>query len=163
MIMPSNFRFRIIATTVAACACVVLIGTAAPAHAQMQVLGASPPIEHSAPQPVHAKRIVLHGVSVNANKLTIDPDSKAVLDYAARYLKKYPRMLVYVSGQGQGGELERQTQAVASYLRRRGVAADRLVVAPGAAPSATARAGNRRPGNVIVLNLAAAQPCGECS
>lgn len=167
--MTCKSLFRTAALTVAAGACAALIGTSLPAHAQqMQVLGASPAAEDSASRVAVSQRLVLHDVRLHGAKSAIDPSARPVLDYAARVLKQYPDTLVYVSGEGDSATVRRQSQAVAHYLQRRGIAADRMLVSNTAAarPASKVEAAN---GNipaldtgVVVLNLTSPN-CGTCS
>ena len=167
--MNCKSLFRTAAMTVAAGACAALIGTSLPAHAQqLQVLGASPAVEGSAPLPAVSQRLVLHDVRLRGAQSTIDPSSRPVLDYAARVLKQYPDTLVYVSGEGDSATTLRQSQAVAHYLERRGIAGDRLMVsntAPAQPASKVEAANGNNPASdtgVVVLNLSTAN-CGTCS
>ncbi len=167
--MTCKSLFRTAAMTVAAGACAALIGTSLPAYAQqLQVLGASPPMEDSAPQMPASQRLILHSVRLRADGTAIDPSARPVLDYAARVLQHYPDALVYVSAEGDRATVQRQSQTVAHYLQRHGIAADRLMVsntAPVGTASKVASAdgnSNARDSGVIVLNLTSPN-CGTCS
>jgi len=167
--MTFKSLFRVAAMTVAAGACAALIGTSIPAQAQqLQVLGASPAVEDSAPQPAISQRLVLHDVRLRGAKSAIDPSARPVLDYAARVLKQYPDTLVYVSSEGDSATVRRQSRVVAHYLQRRGIAADRLMVSNSAPvqPASKVEAANgnnpARGTGVVVLNLTSAS-CGTCS
>jgi outer membrane protein OmpA-like peptidoglycan-associated protein len=166
--MTCKSLFRTAALTVAAGACAAVIGTSLPAHAQqLQVLGASPAVEDSAPQVAVSQRLILHDVRLRGANPVIDPSSRPVLDYAARVLKQYPETMVYVSGEGDSATARRQSQVVAHYLKRRGIAADRLMVSNSATVEPAARVGTvngntARDTGVIVLNLTSAN-CGTCS
>jgi hypothetical protein len=127
MICKSLFRKAIV--TVAAGVCAALIGNPLPAHAQqMQVLGASPPVENSAAKVPSSQRLILHGVHLRSRDLKIERSSRPVLDYAAQVLQQEPATTVYVSSEGDSAKVQSQAQAVAQYLQQRGIAADRLVV-----------------------------------
>lgn len=134
---------------------------AVPAHAQMKVLGPVPPLRNSNPEVAGSSRLILHGVRLRGNELA--PGSQQVLDYAATLLRQYPEDLVYVSGKGENATIHRQTRAVARYLARRGVPANRLVLATAAPfPQAIEASSSAFDNGVIVLNLAP-PTCGICS
>ncbi len=139
--------------------CAALFASIPPARAQqLQVLAASPPAQDSAPEVTVSRRLILHDISINGG--AVDADSQPVLDYAIQLLRQYPATRVYLSGQGDPATVHRQAEAVAQYLRRRGIPGSRLTVQdPGAAQTA-AYHGSSEAG-VIVLNLTT--PCGGCS
>ncbi len=167
--MTRKSLFRKAMVTVAAGACAALIGNALPAHAQqLQVLGASPPVENSAAPVNSSQRLVLHGVRVRGRDLAVDRSSRPVLDYAAQVLQQDSKTRVYVSGEGDSAKVQRHARAVAQYLQQRGIAADRLVVSnsgmtrPAPAmemPQAKLPAGGA---GVIVLNITT-PGCVSCS
>ncbi|HKD67322.1 MAG TPA: hypothetical protein VKB84_10815 [Candidatus Binataceae bacterium] len=149
---------------IAAGVCAAMFASAGPTHAQqLQILGASPPPQQSAPEMIAGKRLILHDIDVSRTGATIKPSSKPVLDYAVLLLRQYPDTLVSVSAHGDRTKLNRQAQAVAEYLKERGVSADRVVVqkvqpkpfSNAIAPSASSDTG------VIVLNLTAPD-CSAC-
>lgn len=80
-------------------------------------------------------RIVLRGVHFDFNKYNIRPSDAAVLDEAAGTLKDNPDVVVNVNGycDSIGGVeynvklSERRARAVADYLEKDGIAADKLM------------------------------------
>jgi outer membrane protein OmpA-like peptidoglycan-associated protein len=91
-----------------------------------------PPPPPPLPPPPH---IVLRGVHFDFNKYNIRPDDAATLDEAAATLKNNPNMAIDVDGycDGIGGAeynlklSQRRAEAVANYLEKDGVSADKLV------------------------------------
>jgi type IV pilus biogenesis protein CpaD/CtpE len=162
--MTSKTIFQNAMITIATGAAAVLIATAVPAYAQMQVLGAAPPLQNSSSdsQIVPSSRLILHDVRMHGN--TVDRRSGAVLDYAAKLLRQYPDALIYVSGNGNDATAQRQARAVTRYLEERGVAAKRLVLVATAAsvPQAIQPGIASHDDGVIVLSLATPN-CGTCS
>ncbi len=135
--------------------CAALFASISPARAQqLQVLGASPP----APELTVSRRLILHDISINGG--AVDPDSQPVLDYAIQLLRQYPATRVYLSGQGDPATAQRQAEAVAQYLQRRGIPGSRLTVQDAGAAQTVAYRGSSEAG-VIVLNLTT--PCSSCS
>ena len=62
-------------------------------------------------------RLVLHGVRLQGTGDKLDEGSKAVLDYAARFIKENPRAIVYLGGHSGNPELAyRREWAAAAYL-----------------------------------------------
>jgi hypothetical protein len=160
--MNCKSLFHTAALSVAAGACAAVL-TSLPAHAQqLQVLGASPATESSGGATAASQRLILHGIRVNG---TINPSARPILDYAAGVLKQYPDAMVYVSGEGGSATVQKQSQAVAHYLQRRGIAANRLMVS-GSAPVSNDESVNGNNGargtGVIVLSLTSPN-CGTCS
>ena len=90
-----------------------------------------PPIPPTPPSP----HIVLRGVHFDFNRYNIRPDDAPVLDEAAATLKNNPNMVVEVNGycDAIGGVeynlklSQRRAEAVANYLEKDGVSADKLV------------------------------------
>ena len=157
--MTRKAIFRNAIAMFAACAGAVLFMSAAPAHAQMQVPGAEPPLQNSNPEIVASSCLILHGVNLRGN--TLDRSSRPVLDYAANLLRQYPGAVIYLSGKGQQATTQRQARAVARYLERRGVPANRVVLVD-ARPSQTETGNSADDEGVIVLNFATSS-CGTCS
>lgn len=156
--MSCRSILRSAAVIAVAGACAVLFANLPSTHAQqLQVLGASPPAQDSAPEMTVSKRLILHDITTRG--LAVDPDSRPVLDYAVQLLRQYPATRVYLSGQGSPATAQRQAQAVAQYLQRRGIAANRLIVQDAGAAQTVAYYGSSK--GVIVLNLTT--PCGSCS
>ena len=147
----------------AAGVCASFFATALPAYAQMRILGGSPPVTDSAPDTPIAKRLVLHDVRVQGRDFSVAPSSRPVLDYAVQILQQYPETLVYVSGQGDVSNVQREAEAVARYLSQRGIAANRLVLSnPGPSKLAAMHGGSARRTDVIVLNFIGPN-CATCS
>jgi len=94
-----------------------------------------PPPPPPAPPPGPTARIVLRGVHFAFNRYNIRPQDTAVLDEAAATLKDNPNVRVEVSGYTDSvGSArynlrlsEKRANAVAEYLERDGIAADRLI------------------------------------
>jgi hypothetical protein len=146
----------------AAAICGVLFTTTPALRAQeMQVLAASPPAQDVPPEIATSRRLVLHDVNVSGPLHTIDPASRPVLDYAVRLLRKYPGTAVYVSGEGDRATVQQQARAVEQYLKRRGIAADRVAL-ENAVPARTGLAEGASGNAVVVLNLSA-PACRSCS
>lgn len=142
----------------AAGACVAFFAGTSPAGAeQLQVLGASPPAQDSAPEVITSTRLILHNVTVSGRGHAIAPDSRPVLDYAVKLLREHPAAVVNVSGQGDRPAQRSQTQAVARYLEQRGIPADRVVL-QNAALASTAASGNSDSTKVITLNVVIPSP-----
>jgi len=158
--MTCKAIFRNAIVIFAACAGAVLMVSAAPVQAQMQVLGAAPPLQSSDPEIVPSTRLILHNVHLHGN--TLDPSSRPVLDYAAELLRQYPDALIYVSGKGENATIQRQARAVVRYLERRGVSANRLVDTPAHSAEAVQASNSAYDKGVIVLNFATSN-CGTCS
>jgi outer membrane protein OmpA-like peptidoglycan-associated protein len=152
---------RSVVAGVMAGACAALFAIVPAAHAQqLQVLGASPPAQDSAPELTISQRLILHDINVSG--LAVDPDSRPVLDYAVQLLRQYPGTRVYVSGEGDRATIKRQAQAVARYLEQRGISANRLVLEPVTIAQSNASTDSHVRGSVIVLNLTA-PGCATCS
>jgi hypothetical protein len=67
--------------------------------------------------PARATRLVLQGVRLQGTGDRLDEGSKAVLDYAARFIKKNPRATVYLGTSSGNPELTyRRERAAAAYL-----------------------------------------------
>jgi outer membrane protein OmpA-like peptidoglycan-associated protein len=161
--MPFMNILRKAVVTVAAGASFGLLASTVPAYAQLQVVGASPPVDASAPELTPSKRLVLHDVRVRDRQLSIDPASQPVLDYAVKMLRQYPEALVYVSGQGDRATVEREAKAVARYLEERGISANRLVLSN---PVGLSQVDQRNPSasdaSSVVLNFMLPR-CDFCS
>lgn len=158
--MSCRSILRSAAVIAVAGACAVLFATIPSTHAQqLQVLGASPSAQDSAPEMTVSKRLILHNITTRG--LAVDPDSRPVLDYAAQLLRQYPATRVYVSGQGDHAAVQRQARAVAQYLEQRGIPADRLIVQDTIAPQPVVSHSSSNTG-VIVLNLTT-PGCVNCS
>jgi outer membrane protein OmpA-like peptidoglycan-associated protein len=131
------------------------------AHAQeLQLLGASPAAQETGAETTPGQRLILHDVTLRGSSLSIEPDSRPVLDYAVQLLRENPTTLIYVSGQGEPAAVQRQAKAVARYLRHHGVAANRVVLETSIA-SASQTANGSDANGVVVLNLGAPS-CASC-
>jgi outer membrane protein OmpA-like peptidoglycan-associated protein len=151
--MSFKSKIRNAVVMLAAGTCAAFFAGTAPAHAQqLQVLGASPPAQDSAPDVITSTRLILHDVTVSGPRLAVAPKSRPVLDYAVKLLREHPATVVNVSGQDNRPAQRRQTQAVAHYLEQRGIPADRVVV-KNAALESSAGSGNSANTGVVVLNL----------
>ncbi|GEM_PF-6799701 len=140
----------------------ILVFAARAYSTEMQVLGLSPAPESAAPEVAVSQRLILHDVLLARGKhLRIDPSARPVLDYAARLLRKNPTTLVYVSGKGDRETVRLQSQAVADYLKSRGVAANRLILEQASASDDGSPAEKSNVG-VVVLNLTAPE-CATCA
>jgi hypothetical protein len=149
--------------TIAAATCAGLFAGTFPAFAQYQVPGATPAVSNSAPEIMPSRQLVLHGVRLEARRLSIAPSSRPVLDYAVQTLQRYPEALVYVSGQGDSATVQREAQAVARYLEGRGIAANRLVLAsPIPSQQVDQRPLSASHSDVVVLNFTLPN-CATCS
>ncbi len=127
---------------------------------QMQVLGASPAPENSSPEIAVSQRVILHDVILVGRNLQIDPSAQPVLDYAVSLLQQNPGTLVYVTGKGDRETVRLQAQAVAEYLKQRGISADRLILQQASAAQKGSPA-ERSENGVVVLNLTA-PACATC-
>ena len=140
--------------TLAAGVCAGFFAGSLPAYAQVQVLGASPPVDDSAPVAPPSKRLVLHDVRVEGPSLSVAPSSRPVLDYAVQILQHYPDTRVYVSGQGDNATVRTAAEAVTRYLSERGIPANRLVLSN---PIPSEQVDQRHPSaseaDVVVLNF----------
>jgi hypothetical protein len=66
--------------------------------------------------PARATRLVLQGVRLQGTGDRLDEGSKAVLDYAARFIKENPRAAVYLGSYFGNRELTyRRERAAAAY------------------------------------------------
>ncbi len=158
--MSSKFKRTSAAAIALASACAMLFVGSALVHAQQfQVLGASPATQESAPEVAISRQLILHNITLSGT--AVDPDSRPVLDYAIQLLRQYPATRVYVSGRGDRGTVQREAQAVAQYLKHRGIRADRVIVQDTTAPRPLASHGSSAAA-VIVLNLMASD-CDTCS
>jgi hypothetical protein len=92
-----------------------LTGAVCLGQAQLMPVNAQPPLPAAIGSPARATRLVLHGVRLQGAGDNIDEGSKAVLDYAARFIKKNPRATVYLGTSSGNPEL--------TYLRERAAAA----------------------------------------
>src|SRR5262245_26796349 len=95
-----------------------------------------PVVAAPAPAPPVKKKIVLRGVNFDFDKYDIRPDARPILDEAAKVLKESGDVNISVDGYTDsiGTEAynqklsERRARAVAEYLERQGVAANRMTV-----------------------------------
>lgn len=152
--MSSKSMIRKTMVTLAAGVCAGLFASSLPAYAQVQVLGASPPVDESAPVAPSSKRLVLHDVRVEGPNLSVAPSSRPVLDYAIQILQQYPDTRVYISGQGDNATVRTAAEAVTHYLSQRGIPSNRLVLSN---PTKSVQADQRNPSaaeaDVVVLNF----------
>jgi len=133
--------------------CAAFFAGTTPAHAQqLQVLGASLPRQDSTPEVSTSRRLILHNVAVSGPGLAIAPNSRPLLDYAVKLLRKHPATVVNVSGQGNRPAQRRQTQAVAQYLEQCGISSNRVVL-QNTALASTAPSGGSANTGVVVVNL----------
>jgi len=154
--MSRKSALRNVAAIVVAGAYAVLLASTPSVYAQV----GSPPSGNSAHELAVSQRLILHDINVNGT--VVAPDSRPVLDYAVRILQQYPATRVYVSGQGDRATVDRQAQAVARYLERSGISANRLTLQePGTGIEKNASTRSRTSG-VIVLNLTT-PGCSTCS
>jgi outer membrane protein OmpA-like peptidoglycan-associated protein len=94
-----------------------------------------PPPPPTPPPPMPAPHIVLRGVHFDFNKYNIRPEDAATLDEGAATIKNNPNMVIDVNGYTDSiGSAEynlrlsrRRAEAVANYLEKGGVPADKLV------------------------------------
>lgn len=132
--------------------CAAFFAGTTPAHAQqLQVLGASPP-QDSTPEVSISRRLILHNVGVSGPSLAVAPNSRPLLDYAVKLLRKHPATVVNVSGQGNRSAQRRQTQAVAQYLEQCGISSNRVVL-QNTALASTAPSGGSANTGVVLVNL----------
>ena len=151
MAFESIFRKASVAMIAGAFA--LFVEGASVVQAQTRVIAGSPPVRSgTAPYVATAERIVLHGVSFQAQSSRIDKSSVPVLDYAVQIIKRNPESLIYVkvrSDQGTSQEYtgrnskltNRRTQAVASYFERRGISGNRLILLGSGSASHTSDQG----------------------
>jgi hypothetical protein len=152
--MSSKSIIRKTMVTLAAGVCAGLFASSLPAYAQLQVLGASPPVGESASVTSPSKRLVLHDVRVEGPRLSVAPSSRPVLDYAVQILKQYPDTRVYINGQSDNATVRTAAEAVTRYLSQRGIPANRLVLLN---PTTSEQVDQRNPtaseADVVVLNF----------
>ena len=95
----------------------VLTGAVCLVQAQPMPVNAPPPLPAGIGSPARATRLVLHGVRLQGTGDKLDEGSKAVLDYAARFIKENPRATVYLgSNSGNPALTYRRERAAAAYL-----------------------------------------------
>jgi len=140
--------------TLAAGVCVGFFASSLPAYAQVQVLGASPPMDQSASVAPPSKRLVLHDVRVEGPDLSIAGSSRPVLDYAVQILQQYPETRVYINGQGDNASVRTAAAAVTRYLSQRGIPSNRLVLLNSkASDQVDQRIPSGADNDVVVLNF----------